>query len=226
VTRTIEIEPSGVANGSLVAEVMAAVGDESIGFHEIADLLTRDSALATEVMRVANSRYYGLAGVVESLQFACAVVGSLGLRAIALAELGRRGGRYPQELNVAAQAIATRAGAIAEQEGLDPLVAVAAGLVVNLGSMLIAQQDPVGFAATQCMTPEDCAEFEREHYGETALAITVRALQRWSFPEDFIIGVQQRPDHPLGSILARAIEEVAKQPDDDPADDDHRRCTC
>lgn len=211
--RAIEVALAGVANGELLAEIMAAVGDESVGFHEIAALVTRDSVLATEVMRVANSRYYGLAGIVQSLQFACSVVGVLGLRSITLSELGRRGGHFPNELNLMSQAIATKAGVRAEAEGFDAQVAIAAGLVVNLGLVLIAQQDPVGFVELGQLPPLQREAFEREHYGETSAEITMRALQHWCFPDAFIASVGQQGDDRLGSILHEVIEEVQAHAD-------------
>lgn len=209
----IEVEFNGVADGSLLADVMAAVGDDSIGFHEIADIVARDSVLATEVMRMANSRYYGLAGVVQSLQFACAVVGALGLRSITLTELGRRRGRYPSELNTMSQAIAAKAGVLARAQGLDPQVAIAAGLLVNLGRILIAQQDPVGFAELSRYDSDQREQIELERYGETAIGVTLRALQHWSFPEDFIASVGQQGDDPLGGILKLVVHEVQEQMD-------------
>ncbi|MEX6428371.1 MAG: HDOD domain-containing protein [Ferrimicrobium sp.] len=211
---TIEIELTGVANGGLLAEIMAAVGDETVGLHEVAELIAQDSVLATEVLRMANSRYYGLAGVVQSVRFACTVVGSLGLRSITLTELGRRGGRYPEELNEMGQAIAARAGDLAEAQGVDPQVATAAGLVVNLGRILIAQQDPLGFAEARHLRVGEREGYEREHYGETALEITVRALARWHFPEEFIASVAQQPGDLLGSILMEAIDSAQQSLDE------------
>ncbi|WP_298208218.1 HDOD domain-containing protein [Ferrimicrobium sp.] len=211
--RSIEVALAGVADGELLAEIMAAVGDESIGFHEIADLVTRDSVLATEVMRVANSRYYGLAGVVQSLQFACSVVGALGLRSITLSELGRRGGRCPVELNLMSQAIAAKAGAVAAAEGLDAQVAIAAGLVVNLGLVLIAQQDPVGFVEIRQLPLLQREAFERERYGETNGEITMRALRHWNFPEAFIASVGQQGDDRLGDILRAVILDLQELTD-------------
>lgn len=208
---SIAVEFAGVAEGSLLADVMAALGDDSIGFQEIAEIVGRDSVLATEIMRMANSRYYGLAGVVQSLQFACAVVGALGLRSIALAELGRRGGRYPSELNAISQAIAAKAGALARRQGVDPQVAVAAGLMVNLGRILIAQQDPIGFAETKLCDRSQREQIELEHYGETAIEITVRALKHWNFPEEFIASVGQLGDDPLGIILRQVVNEVEEE---------------
>ncbi|WP_276942047.1 HDOD domain-containing protein [Ferrimicrobium acidiphilum] len=211
----IEVEFTGVADGSLLADVMAAVGDDSIGFPEIADIVARDSVLATEVMRMANSRYYGLAGVVQSLQFACAVVGALGLRSIILSELSRRSGRYPSELNAMSQAIAAKAGVLAKAQGVDPQVAIAAGLMVNLGRVLIAQQDPIGFAELCHCDPNEREQIELERYGETASGVTLRALQHWSFPKDFIASVGQQGDDPLGGILKLVVQEVQEQMDDE-----------
>lgn len=113
------------------------------------------------------------------------------------------------------QAIAAKAGVLAKAQGVDPQVAIAAGLMVNLGRVLIAQQDPIGFAELCHCDPNEREQIELERYGETASGVTLRALQHWSFPKDFIASVGQQGDDPLGGILKLVVQEVQEQMDDE-----------
>ncbi len=54
-------------------EVMA---DENSGFKEIASVLETDQAMATRILKLANSAYYGLSGEVTSIHQASAVLGT------------------------------------------------------------------------------------------------------------------------------------------------------
>jgi len=51
------------------------MGDKNSGFQELSDVLETDQGIATKVLRMANSPYYGLSGKVSSIQHASVVLG-------------------------------------------------------------------------------------------------------------------------------------------------------
>ena len=51
------------------------MADKNSGFQELASVLETDQAIATRVLRMANSPYYGLSGKVTSIQHASVVLG-------------------------------------------------------------------------------------------------------------------------------------------------------
>ncbi len=51
------------------------MADKNSGFQELASILETDQAIATRVLRMANSPYYGLSGKVTSIQHASVVLG-------------------------------------------------------------------------------------------------------------------------------------------------------
>ena len=51
------------------------MGDQNSGFKELAEVLETDQGIATKVLRMANSPYYGLSGKVSSIQHASVVLG-------------------------------------------------------------------------------------------------------------------------------------------------------
>ena len=202
----IEVELTGTSDSVLLGQIMRLIGDESVGFQEIAAEVTRDPALAAEVMRMANSNYYGLAGAVGTLGFACSILGSIGLKTLVLTEMGRRGNGIPSDLLVECTAVSARTAELAVALGVDPQIAVAAGLVINLGKMLMFQQDPLGYSEIRARSKDEQPELEVARYGETWRNITVRALMRWSFPADFIEAILEGSQSPLGRVLSMALD--------------------
>jgi len=51
------------------------MADKNSGFQELASILATDQGIATRVLRIANSPYYGLSGKVTSIQHASVVLG-------------------------------------------------------------------------------------------------------------------------------------------------------
>jgi len=51
------------------------MNDPTSGFRALADILEKDQAMATRVLRLSNSAYYGLAGKVTSVQHAAVLLG-------------------------------------------------------------------------------------------------------------------------------------------------------
>lgn len=204
----IEVEPRGGPGQATLAAVMRALGDEACGISEIADLVLHDAPLATAVLRLANSRYYGLSGGVETVRFGCAVLGSLGLRSIVLAEMARRCGSPVPELEARIERSRALAPVVAAELGLDQEVCLALAVVLHVGELLIVGQDPMGYAEARGLEDEARDAFERARYGETRREITVRALRRWHLPEEFSLALE-RGEGALGVCVARLSEDDA-----------------
>jgi HD-like signal output (HDOD) protein len=202
----IEVEPRGGPGQATLAAVMRALGDEETGLGEIALLVQKDAALSTAVLRLANSRYYGLAGAVETVRFACSVLGGLGLRSVVLAEMARRAGPPLARLEERLERARECAPELAVTLGVDPEVALALVIVAHVGELLIVGQDPLGYDEASRLAGEERDEFERERYGETRREITVRALRRWHLPEEFALALE-KGEGVLGTLVARLDEE-------------------
>lgn len=59
----------------IMAKATAILSDENAGFKEIGKVLETDQAMATRVLKLANSAYYSLSVAVESVQQASALLG-------------------------------------------------------------------------------------------------------------------------------------------------------
>ncbi len=60
----------------IIVRATAVLSDENAGFREIARVLETDQAMATRVLKLANSAYYGLRVPVNSVQQASALLGT------------------------------------------------------------------------------------------------------------------------------------------------------
>ncbi len=58
-----------------VFKVREVIGSQNSSFKELADILETDQAIATRVLKMANSAYYGMSGKVSSIQHASVVLG-------------------------------------------------------------------------------------------------------------------------------------------------------
>ncbi len=68
------------ALNTVVLEVVRRTGDAECSVNEISELISTDPALASRVLRMANSAYYGLSRRVETLSTATALIGIQSLR--------------------------------------------------------------------------------------------------------------------------------------------------
>lgn len=59
----------------IIAKANQVLSDDSAGFKEVGDVLETDQAMATRVLKLANSAYYGLTVPVSSVQQASALLG-------------------------------------------------------------------------------------------------------------------------------------------------------
>lgn len=209
---SIRLEVTGADQGTLAA-FLRALGDEETSFADLARIAAQDAGFAASVLKLANSSYYGLAGAVDRLEFACAVVGMLGLRSLTVAELARRQGPYPTELAAFTSALVSEVSQRARPRGVDAQLALSAALVATLGWIIAAQQDAVGYARLVELPPAQRGAFEVERWGERLVRLTQRALVRWEFPDAIVEAVGEldgiQEPSVLGALLRESWEAAA-----------------
>jgi putative nucleotidyltransferase with HDIG domain len=128
----------------MATECLAALSVADVHIGDVVRVLGRDPALAAHVLRLANSPFYGCASRVETVHQACLVLGTRTLRqtiqaAAVLSALddGSHGAVMQRWKHAAASARAARA--LAAAAGLDPDVAATAGLLHDIGRILLGR---------------------------------------------------------------------------------------
>lgn len=199
---------------SKLAEILK---DPNSELDDIAALLRRDVALATQIVRISNSAAYG--GGVSSIEEAVNRVGfGEVLRLVGTASAGRLSESALVCYGLSARLLrdnmlyaALAAEALARPAGIDPRVAYNAGLVRAVGMLVLdraGRRDP---ASTPLYSPARWAEFgiwETSVFGVTSGEVTAFVLQYWGFPDELTAAVRAqyltRPadlDRPLAVLL-------------------------
>jgi len=198
---------------------------------DLGRLIDSDPALSTQVMRLANTEFYGLAGKVTSAWRAVTVLGLATLRAIATAAafdlFADHGRPLPDDFWEHSLTTAAAASAIARRVNVLPNDAFSLGLLHDLGTALVCRRAPRQFdTVTERVRAEPDAsalEIEREELGSTHAVVAASALGVMRFPADMVEAIAEHHAAPgrVPSLLGRllvAADAVALEIDGRPAE--------
>ncbi len=176
----------------VACQVLTLLQDENFETYELVQCLEADPALATSVLRLVNSSYFGLARNVASLQHAVTYLGSRSLRLAVLSfglldQLVRDmpGKVYDdfwrRSLTMASVAarLAVRKQELASDE------AYSAGLLSDVGLLLLAQLETDCYVKLYQRAGHGTMliESERERFGFDHGQLGARLLDRWNLPD-------------------------------------------
>ncbi len=181
-----------------LARVLHLLNDADSGLHIIAELINFDSALATDVLRCANSAFYSRGARVAAIDEALHVIGFhetirivslVAVRQVTHRDLGSYGisadDFWAESLfsGLFLETLAHRTGAGRPDE------AYTAGLLRFIGRLAIDQavQDLGGGLFWDGNSP--LADWERENVGVTQEEAGVLLLSKWQFPEGIVSAV-------------------------------------
>ena len=137
---------------SVVLDLIHSLGREDVDVTALAEKMSRDQALAAKILRLANSSFYGLPARVKTVKQAIVVLGFDSARALAVASnmIGSIQGAARQ-VDVAdfwRHSIATALCAknLARLAGIDQEAAFIAGLLHDIGRLVLATRFPDDYA--------------------------------------------------------------------------------
>ncbi len=189
---------------------------------KVAELISEDPALTANVLKVANSAYYGFSGRISTVEHAVMLLGFNMVRAITLS-VGVIKTLPPEEKGFSEEAlwlhsirVATSMDEIAkhynmtsEKKGYIFII----GLLHDIGKILLDQLFPVEYQRLFADEPEldtgVLAERERDAFGLDHAEAGALLLKRWHFPEVIWFPIQthhmdklpQDADNTLVSLL-------------------------
>jgi HD-like signal output (HDOD) protein len=173
----------------VVHQLMAVMQDAECSGEDINRILGSDQALASKVLRLVNSSFYGLPGRVGTIQRAVVILGHATLRSLAtgLAVAGSLGNRLPpaRRQQFWKHALASAAGAevIARRARLpDPEEAFIAGLLHDIGHLILMMALPAQHAASHSQGLLGDLEAERAAMGIDHCRAGRQLLQHWKLP--------------------------------------------
>lgn len=174
-------------------EVLRASADADVDSRTLAELVGKDPALAAELLRIANSPFYGLGREVRSAAQAVTVLGQRALRNLVLSLSVRDAlrdnsiagfdvGAYWEDVLRCAAA----ARLLGEDRGLDGEECFTAGLLLDFGLLamfhVMPEQAP-SWTRLRSLAPPARLEAERELFGVTHDRVALMLARSWALPD-------------------------------------------
>jgi HD-like signal output (HDOD) protein len=203
------------------AKLNALTRNPNVSLDELAGVVERDPAVTANVLKIINSAYFGLPRRVSSVRETVRLLGIEPLKNIVLTvELfeGIGAGRQAKRLQQDALA---RACGMRELLGRTPHAeaAFAAGILADVGQLLIAARLPIDMAAIEKAQGLSVLEAERERLGCSHAEIGGALLSLWNMPAAVVeaVTLHHTPPEaaatanvPTALALVAAIEEESK----------------
>lgn len=211
-----------------VLDLMALLGKEDVDPAELAAKMSVDMALTAKTLRLANSAFYGLRREVTSVTDATAMLGLKMVKGIVTAAALSGSFKPPQCAGFDFKAfwrhgVATAVAAqmLAFSVDGDSQAAFTAGLLCNIGKIVLAGQFPERYAEVLAYCAATGAQpitIERDLLGLDHAFVGARVAEHWRFPPAIVtaigdgadplpLAVQATPT--LGHIVAAADRLVS-----------------
>lgn len=213
-------------------QILNLLNDENIPLQKIANVIEKDMSLATKLLKVANSPFYGTISKVSSIDHALAILGMNETKAILIAfsvhkffsdatRCGIDRKKFWRHSIITSQ-VAKLLSLKYKVDASDTLFL--AGLIHDIGKVIFDQYfheeflHIVDYVATK---KERFRVAEKEVVGVTHGHIAAKVLQQWQFPEKIIYHVYYHhipwhdKKHTTGSIilyLANYLTKLAGYP--------------
>jgi HD-like signal output (HDOD) protein len=217
------------AQQAVAMRVLHVSGDRRSSAGDLGNAVLADPSITAQVMKVANSAYYGLSGRVAGVAFAVTVVGFNSIRSVvagfAAGALGERVA-VPPGLWDRAAASAAAASILAPGLGASKPDAFSVCLLHELGDFLLFRASRRAYATLHQEAEHwDCqarSPIERELFGADHGQVLAHSLSAWLFPEEFVdaVACHAEPDGgglPLGRavLAAQALGALSLRGDDE-----------
>jgi putative nucleotidyltransferase with HDIG domain len=185
---------------------------------DLGRLIESDPSLSTQVIRLANTAFYGLSGKVSSAWRAVTVLGLATVRALATTAafdlFSEKGRSMPDDFWPHSVTSAAAAAAIARRVGIQSNEAFSAGLLHDIGSALVFRRAPRRYDSVLERLRADpsltLVEAERDEFGVTHAEVGAAALGVMRFPQEMVDAIAAHHTDPtqvtsaLGRLLAAA----------------------
>ncbi len=178
---------------AIAVKILRAVKDEESSFHDLAEIVKADPAIATKIMKTANSSFYGLAKHVDSLAQATSVIGMKALKNMALSFVIVNNFEKANDSSFDLDAfwkhsITTGVAAeiVAEKMKYNNSDIFVSALLQNIGILIMFNSRP---AETQKVFDEKRVsgkplwEIEEKMWGFHHAEVAAQLLESWNLPE-------------------------------------------
>ncbi len=211
----------------VLARLRQAIADENSDLSDIASIIKVDSSLATSVMRLSNSAFFGTPTPTDSIEEAISLLGSKEVYKLAaivaiLDMVNTRKSAYPltsEEIWRTTVLTAIIMERFARITGIDSHTAYTIGLVHSVGKWILNKYMEVYSSDIDIGVNKDylsLARWERETFGADHAEIGSEMLVKWNFsneltqPVFYQLNPLQAPEHtPMACLLHSSITVAA-----------------
>jgi putative nucleotidyltransferase with HDIG domain len=185
---------------------------------DLGRLIESDPSLSTQVIRLANTAFYGLSGKVSSAWRAVTVLGLATVRALATTAafdlFSEKGRSVPDDFWPHSVTSAAAAAALARRVGVQSNEAFSAGLLHDIGSALVFRRAPRRYDNVLDRMAQDAGltlvAAEQAEFGVTHAEVGAAALATMRFPAEMVEAISLHHTNPaevtplLGRLLVAA----------------------
>jgi HD-like signal output (HDOD) protein len=181
------------AQQAVALHVLQVAGDPRTSAAHLAEALVGDPAITAQVIRLANSAYYGLSARVSSVTFAVTIIGFSSIRSVVAAFAAGALGEdasVPDGFWQRASASASSCSLLAARLGAPKPETFSVGLLHELGDFLLFRAAPDAYEELHRQvdhwTCRRRARVERELFGVDHGEAIARCLDAWLFPAELV----------------------------------------
>ncbi len=176
--------------------LIRTLNDEDADVVTVRDIISKDPALTTTLLRMANSALFGLSRSVTTLDNAVSVVGMSQIRARALGICMSQVFKLPDSINRMefwrySMVCAGYAKFLAQKTGQDEQQAWLTAMMLRLGELVLSMHSPDVIEAVERLprAPGERWQRERDITGFDEGQITGEVARRWDFPIEVVLAL-------------------------------------
>ncbi len=190
--------------------LIRTLNDDDADIHRVCQIIAKDPALTTHLVRMANSAMFGLSGTVDTLERAVNVVGLGLVRTRALSLCMARICQFPVGIDRIAfwhysLRCAQYAQWLAKHSAVDEQVAWLCGMMLRLGELTLANARPGCLLQieAQPIAPAERWARQRRIVGFTEGEVTAELARCWDFPASLVSALRHCAQPQTGGDFSR-----------------------
>jgi len=172
-------------------KVLRLIEDPHSTIEDIQRAITADQALATRILKIANSAFYGARRSINTVSDAITIIGFNTVKHVVLAvstrEVYKGFGLFEQKLWEHSLAVSVASGLIASEIAfLKREEAIVVGLLHDIGKAMLNNSQPEKYSiVTQAVYDKikPYASIEKEFFGFDHAEVGYLLAEKWGFPE-------------------------------------------
>ena len=185
---------------TVASEIITLTAREDTTLSDIANLVSKDIALSSKILKVSNSSFYSFAQQISSINQAVSILGINAVRSLVLSFsfLSMKGGKQQSNFdfnqfwkNSLACAVASKL-ILERVEGADTEEIFICGLLQNLGELILARTFAPEYEEVLKKIQEgqyDPLTAEEEQFGTGHTVIGYEVAKNWGFPEVLLLPI-------------------------------------